>query len=117
MMALNHGKHVLCEKPLAMNYAEAKDMIDFAREKKLFLMEVCNKKQQRNWLERTGTMQLINSLLTLSKLIKECSHITKIKPSPKFRPKYFVLQNRILVQMGPSPIQFNKWTEINNLIK
>ena len=44
MMALNHGRHVLCEKPLAMNYTEAKEMIDFAREKKLFLMEVCNKR-------------------------------------------------------------------------
>ena len=44
MMALNHGKHVLCEKPLAMKYTEAKEMIDFAREKKLFLMEVCNKR-------------------------------------------------------------------------
>ena len=41
MMVLNHGKPVLCEKPLGMNYEEAKEMIDFAREKKLFLMEVC----------------------------------------------------------------------------
>ena len=41
MMVLNQGKPVLCEKPLGMNYAEAKEMIDFAREKKLFLMEVC----------------------------------------------------------------------------
>lgn len=30
--ALNSGKHVLCEKPMAMNYAEAKAMID-ARDK------------------------------------------------------------------------------------
>jgi predicted dehydrogenase len=28
--AIRHGKHVLCEKPLAMNYAEAKDMSDAA---------------------------------------------------------------------------------------
>ena len=44
MMVLNHGKAVLCEKPLAMNYEEAKEMIDLAREKKLFLMEACNNK-------------------------------------------------------------------------
>ena len=44
MIVLYHGKAVLCEKPLAMNYEEAKEMIDLAREKKLFLMEACNNK-------------------------------------------------------------------------
>ena len=37
---LNSGKHVLCEKPMAMNYKEVKEMIDLAKEKGLFLMEV-----------------------------------------------------------------------------
>ena len=39
IMSLNHGKHVLCEKPLAMNAAEAAEMVAVAREKGLFLME------------------------------------------------------------------------------
>lgn len=39
LMALEAGKHVLCEKPFAINAAQAKQMIDKAREKKLFLME------------------------------------------------------------------------------
>jgi len=38
-MCLNAGKHVLCEKPLAMNYRQAKEMIDLARKKSLFLSE------------------------------------------------------------------------------
>lgn len=38
-MALNHGKHVLCEKAFTINAKEAKQMIDLAREKDLFLME------------------------------------------------------------------------------
>ena len=32
LAALRAGKHVLCEKPTAMNYAEAREMVDFANE-------------------------------------------------------------------------------------
>lgn len=39
-MMLNAGKHVLCEKPLAMNTREVKEIVELAKEKKLFLMEV-----------------------------------------------------------------------------
>lgn len=39
MKALAAGKSVLCEKPFSMNVREASEMITFAREKKLFLME------------------------------------------------------------------------------
>ncbi len=39
MNALAHGKHVLCEKPLALNAAQAQRMIDFAHEKGLVLLE------------------------------------------------------------------------------
>lgn len=39
LLCLEHGKAVLCEKPFALNSQEAKEMIDFARDKKLFLME------------------------------------------------------------------------------
>ncbi len=39
LLALNHGKHVLCEKPFAMNESEVVEMVDVARQKQLFLME------------------------------------------------------------------------------
>ncbi|KAG7386813.1 hypothetical protein PHYPSEUDO_015210 [Phytophthora pseudosyringae] len=39
VLALNHGKHVLVEKPMAMNVKQASAAIALAREKKLFLME------------------------------------------------------------------------------
>ena len=32
MQALDHGKHVLCEKPFAMTAKEAKDVFDYAKE-------------------------------------------------------------------------------------
>lgn len=38
-LMLNNGKHVLCEKPLTMNLKQTKQLIDLAKEKKLFLME------------------------------------------------------------------------------
>jgi dihydrodiol dehydrogenase / D-xylose 1-dehydrogenase (NADP) len=38
-LALNHGKHVLVEKPMAMNATQAASLIALAREKKRFLME------------------------------------------------------------------------------
>lgn len=37
--ALNAGKHVICEKPLALNAAEAKEMYDTAEKNGVYLME------------------------------------------------------------------------------
>ena len=37
--ALNHGKHVLCEKPLVLKRQEAEEVFAFAKEKNLVLME------------------------------------------------------------------------------
>jgi predicted dehydrogenase len=39
LLALRNGKHVLCEKPFAINAAQAQEMVDEARRQKLFLME------------------------------------------------------------------------------
>jgi predicted dehydrogenase len=39
LLALRHGKAVLCEKPFTLNAAEAKTVIDCARDRGLFLME------------------------------------------------------------------------------
>lgn len=39
LMMLDHGKHVLCEKPLSMNEKQCRQLIEYAKEKNLFLME------------------------------------------------------------------------------
>lgn len=38
-LCLEHGKHVLCEKPFTVNAAQARELIELARSKQLFLME------------------------------------------------------------------------------
>jgi len=38
-LMLDNGKHVLCEKPLTVNLKQTKELINYAKEKKLFLME------------------------------------------------------------------------------
>ena len=40
MMYLEHGKHVLCEKPVTLTLQECKEVTAKAKEKKLFFMEV-----------------------------------------------------------------------------
>lgn len=38
-LMMNNGKHVLCEKPMAVNYREASEMFGCAKENGVFLME------------------------------------------------------------------------------
>jgi len=67
LMALNAGKAVLCEKPFAINRAQAEEMVAVAREKKLFLMEAMWTRylptmvRVREWLRegRIGDVQMV----------------------------------------------------------
>lgn len=38
-LCLENGKHVLCEKPMTVNAAQSKELVELARDKQLFLME------------------------------------------------------------------------------
>ena len=51
LLALEAGKHVLCEKPLAVNAGEAAEMIEAARKKRLFLMEAMWTRFLPVWVE------------------------------------------------------------------
>lgn len=39
LLMLEHGKHVLCEKPLCMNEKQVRELVTYAKQKNLFLME------------------------------------------------------------------------------
>lgn len=71
LACLHAGKHVLCEKPLAMTSAHAKEVIQLAREKQLFLMEAMwsrflpKSQAVRNWVlnGRIGTVKLMQATI------------------------------------------------------
>jgi|WetSurMetagenome_2_1015567.scaffolds.fasta_scaffold13334_2 predicted dehydrogenase len=51
LMALKNGKHVLCEKPLAINSAEVRVMLSEALQRRLFLMEALWPPFQGNYVK------------------------------------------------------------------
>ena len=63
ILCMKHGKHVLCEKPLASNAAEARQMIDASRKYGVTLMEAMkptltpNFRAVRDNLNRVGTIR------------------------------------------------------------
>lgn len=65
LMCLRGGKHVICEKAMALSQADAEEMFALAREKNLFLMEAMwsrflpNVQTAKKWLEdgRIGEIQ------------------------------------------------------------
>lgn len=60
-LALNAGKAVLCEKPFALNAAEAQAIVDLAREKQLFCMEAM-------WMRFLPVMQEVKTLINQGKI-------------------------------------------------
>ncbi|MEI6876422.1 MAG: Gfo/Idh/MocA family oxidoreductase [Spirochaetota bacterium] len=70
--ALRAGKHVLCEKPIAMNAAQAKGMAALAKEKGLLLMEAFMYRFHPQWIRakeiidsgELGRIRAISSLFS-----------------------------------------------------
>lgn len=65
MRALGAGKHVILEKPMGSNYAQAKEMADLAAERGLLLFDATTTFYQpayakvREWLPRVGTVKVV----------------------------------------------------------
>ena len=77
LLCLHAGKHVLCEKPFAINAAEAEEMIAAARAQKLALMEAM-------W------MRFMPSILKVRNLVEggEIGEIRKITADFGFRARF-----------------------------
>jgi predicted dehydrogenase len=101
MLCLRHKKAVLCEKAFAINYREAKEMIDFAKAQNTFIMEAF-------WT------RLLPSYLKMKELIDQ-KKVGKIKyinaefgfiPTPPFPTRLYQpsLGGGALLDIGVYPI-------------
>jgi predicted dehydrogenase len=64
--SLNAGKHVLCEKPLALNAAEGRQMVEAARESGCLLMEAMVSTLNPNFIAATARLKEIAPIRSYS---------------------------------------------------
>jgi len=77
LLALNNNKHVLCEKPFAVNKNEVNEMIQLAKNKNLFLMEAM-------WMAFQPAFQQVQEWIHQDKI----GRIKTIKAEFGFQPPY-----------------------------
>lgn len=77
ILALNHNKHVLCEKPFAVNKSEVAEMIQLAKKKNLFLMEAM-------WMVFQPVFKKVQEWVDQDKI----GRIKTIKAEFGFKPPY-----------------------------
>lgn len=91
MKALEAGKHVIVEKPMATQYEEAEQMVALAKSKKLFLFEAVttqylqNYQQVKNLLPMIGDLKIVS--LNYSQYSSRYDDFLKDIIRPAFDPK------------------------------
>ncbi|MFN8598259.1 MAG: Gfo/Idh/MocA family oxidoreductase [Anaerolineae bacterium] len=110
-LCLEAGKPVLCEKPLTVNAAQARQLIDLARAKKVFLMEALWSRclpiyqQVRQWLDAgsIGELKLLTSTFGWN--------VPKDPTDRWYNPE---LAGGTLLDMGVYPIAVSQWVMQQN---
>ncbi|WP_435625310.1 Gfo/Idh/MocA family protein [Flagellimonas sp.] len=100
--AMNHKKHVLCEKPVAINKKEAQQMVDAAQKNDVFFMEAF-------WSRFNPSIEKINELVShgrIGKLRYINAEFTfyKLDDDPKSRSLNVDLAGGSLLDMGVYPV-------------
>ena len=97
LTCLEAGKAVLCEKPFAMNSKEVKQMVDKAREKKVFLMEAM-------WTYFFPAMAKVRKLISSGAIgeikLLHSNFCSNVKFDPKSRAYDPVLGGGALLDVG-----------------
>lgn len=101
MMCLKHKKAVLCEKAFAINYREAREMIDFAKAQNTFIMEAF-------WTRLLPHYLKMKELIAQGKVgaIKYLNAEFGFIPTPPFPPRLYdaALGGGALLDIGVYPI-------------
>ncbi|HRG79213.1 MAG TPA: Gfo/Idh/MocA family oxidoreductase [Cyclobacteriaceae bacterium] len=101
MLCLKHKKAVLCEKAFAINYREAREMIDFAKAQNTFIMEAF-------WTRLLPHYLKMKELIAQGKVgaIKYLNAEFGFIPTPPFPPRLYdpALGGGALLDIGVYPI-------------
>ena len=91
MEALEAGKNVILEKPFVSSYKEAKELIGFANEKKLFIFEAISNQYLPNYLNIKDTLKDLGDIkivqLNYSQYSRRYDLFKEGKVLPVFDPK------------------------------
>lgn len=101
LLCLNHHKAVLCEKAFALNYRQAKEMIEVAKQKKVFLMEAF-------WTKFLPHYQKMKMMIAEGKIGKIQNVIANFGfiPNPPIAPRLYdpKLGGGSLLDIGVYPV-------------
>jgi predicted dehydrogenase len=103
LLALNAGKHVLVEKPFAMDAREASEMIALARRKGLFLLEA----MWTRFLPHIAALREVFTSGVLGRITSvQADHGQWFEPNPRHRLFAKDLGGGALLDLGIYPVSF-----------